>query len=285
MYDKSIYDVSVISANYNNGRYLDAFLNSINSSSVHPREVIIVDDGSTDNSLEILSKRDEFYLKVIPVKKNVGFANALNLAISESRSKYLLRVDPDDILHRDRIKIQFEYLENNPEVDLLGSNVGYFKEEISSIIGVSNFPVRSIEIRKRYLRGEHGLLHGSIMGRRRLFLETKYRQEFVPAEDYDLFGRMISKGAVGANIEEVLTFVRIHANSVSNFLPYSTIEKTYKLRDSIFNTKTPKLIVYINFLSMKYYRKYYFESSNLKKFFYLFLASLFRPDKAVRKIF
>ncbi|WP_027126237.1 glycosyltransferase family 2 protein [Gelidibacter mesophilus] len=284
MSNKKVCDVSIVCANYNNGKYLEEFLNSVMESSMLVKEVILVNDGSTDDSLAILSKYNLEYLKVIDLKKNIGFANALNVGVEEATAKYILRIDPDDILERTRIEKQYNFLNENRDIDLTGSNVIYFNENIENKVGSSNFPEKGELIYKRYQKGEHGLLHGTIMVRTTLFKKYKYSQKQVPAEDYDIFARMIKGGANAQSIKETLTFVRIHENSVSNALPYSTVKKTYDLRDEIFKTKTSNFKILINYLNLKYYRNYYFEKNWLKKIWFLGLSSMFRPDKAIKKI-
>lgn len=284
MNEKEVCDVSIVCANYNNGRYLEEFLNSVINSSALPKELIIVNDGSTDNSLDVLSRYNLEYLTVIELNNNVGFANALNVGVKKATAKYILRVDPDDVLEPTRIEKQHIFLNTNGAIDLTGSNVLYFNEKIENTVGSSNFPENSELIRKRYTKGEHGLLHGTIMGKTDLFKKYGYCQKHVPAEDYDIFARMINDGATAQSISEALTFVRIHQNSVSNSLPFSTVKKTYDLRDKIFKTKTSVFIIIINYLNLKYYRKYYFEKNWLKKIWFLGLSCIFRPDKAIKKI-
>ncbi|MFV0565531.1 MAG: glycosyltransferase family 2 protein [Flavobacteriaceae bacterium] len=281
---KKKYNVSIVCANYNNGKYLDEFINGVLNSSVFPKELIIIDDGSTDKSLEVLSHYKLDYLKVISLKKNIGFANALNVGIKESTGKYVLRVDPDDILGKYRIEKQFDFLEKNQDIDITGSNVVYFNEKLENIVGASNFPQEYEVIYNRYTRGEHGLLHGSVMGKRTLFSKYLYCQDNVPAEDYDIFSRMMKGGAKAKSVSDKLTFVRIHQNSISNALPFSTVKKTYTLRDEIFKTKTYLFKIVINYISLKYYRKYYFEKNKFKKILFLAVSSIFRPDKALKKV-
>ncbi|QFZ54431.1 glycosyltransferase family 2 protein [Oceanihabitans sp. IOP_32] len=280
---KEICDVSIVCANYNNGKYLDEFISSVINSSALPKELIIIDDGSTDESLKILSRYNLPYLKVIALKSNVGFANALNVGIKETTGKYILRVDPDDILEKTRIAKQYTFLEKNSDIDITGSNVTYFNEKLESVVGSSNFPQKYESIYKRYIKGEHGLLHGTVMGKSLFFKKYLYCQSNVPAEDYDIFSRMIKDGVKAQSFPDKLTFVRIHQNSVSNALPFSTIKKTYALRDKIFKTKTSFFLVVINYLSLKYYRKYYFEKNNFKRVLFLGISGLFRPDKVIKK--
>ena len=104
-------------------------------------------------------------------------------------------------------------------------------------MGNSNFPQESEKIRKRFQKGEHGLLHGTVMGKTLIFKKHLYNQANVPAEDYDIFSRMIKDGAKAKSISENLTFVRIHQNSVSNTLPFSTeaIIGMFTVSSSFFN--------------------------------------------------
>jgi glycosyltransferase involved in cell wall biosynthesis len=81
------------------------------NNTVHPKELIIVDDGSTDNSLEILQEFSHLdFLKIIRFDQNKGFCNALNTGIENANGKYILRADPDDILMENRIETQYNYL-------------------------------------------------------------------------------------------------------------------------------------------------------------------------------
>ncbi|MDW7690526.1 glycosyltransferase [Flammeovirgaceae bacterium SG7u.111] len=278
-------DVSIIAANYNNGAYLDDFFESIKTSSVEPNEIIIVDDGSTDDSLSKLKEKEEQFpnLIIIPLKKNIGFANALNVGIKHSQSEFILRVDPDDVIFQDRIKIQHAFLTQNKNISVVGSNATYFAK--SKELFNTNFPNKFETIKKRYIKGEHGILHGTVMIRRDAMKKYQYRQEFVPAEDYGLFGRMIADGHIFANINQPLTGVRIHENSVSNDLPYNTIKTTFVLRDKIFNTKSKKILIYCTYLNLKFYRKFLFKKQNIIKYLFLILSITFRPDKVFRRIF
>lgn len=276
-------DVSIVCANYNNGCYLDQFILSIKQSSALPKELIIVDDGSTDNSIEVLSKHTLPYLKVIALKVNKGFANALNIGILEATSKYILRVDPDDLLEKSRIKKQFSFLEENKDVGMLGSNALYFHGENNKIVGSSKFPLLFHEIKRRYVFGEHGVLHGTVMGKSTLFKRFQYVQENVPAEDYEIFAKMINDGVKFANLEERLTKVRIHENSVSNFLPKSTYIKMFSIRDTIFNKNTSWLKLNSTYYCNYFYRKYKYNRQAIRVV-YLFISIILRPDKLWRRL-
>ena len=96
----NVKSVSVVTANYNNGQYLIEYLDSLMASSVLADEIIIVDDGSTDDSKEIISRAVRSNTRITPIylHENVGFANALNIGVERATSAYILRLDPDDFI-------------------------------------------------------------------------------------------------------------------------------------------------------------------------------------------
>jgi len=283
---KEFASVSIIAANYNNGKYLRDFIGSVNESSILPLQLIIINDGSTDNSLEIL---DEFahlkYLTVLKFQKNRGFCKALNVGIKEARGDYIMRVDPDDIVCMDRIKTQVHFLEKNKDIDVVGSNVIYFHSDTKQEVFRSNFPTDHDSINKRYLGGEHGIQHPSSMIRSAVMKKFKYLQENVRAEDYEIFARIIQGGHKFANIKQPLTRMRIHSQSVSNNIKYKTIKRTYKIRDKIFKTSTKPLRIWFYYWYILNYRKFLITQHLVMKPVYLSLAVMFYPSKFFRRIF
>ena len=247
----STVSVSVVCANYNHGIHLPDLLDSIRLSTVLPEEIILVDDGSTDDSLEkIRSYTDMDMLRVIAFPEHRGLAHALNEGVRQAKSKYIMRIDADDYIAHDRIEIQFNYLEEHPEIDILGSNATYFEHGTGRLINHSNFPMQYSQIRNRFERGEGGILHGTVMAKRELFSQFSYRQEYVPSEDYDIFARMVQDRYVMHNLEEPLTFVRVHKGNPRENISFKTIETNFQLRDQIFKTRTPKWQIWSYFPSL-----------------------------------
>lgn len=281
----NIAPISVISANYNNGRYLSQFFNSFISSSLHPKELIFVDDGSADNSVDIAHGFQEKipYLKIVSLPCNVGFGNALNTGLDIASGDYILRIDPDDYISKDFIKTQYKKI-NESDIDILGCNLSMFRSADNVVIGTSNIPITHERISNRILAGEHGVIHGTIIAKRVFFEKHRYIQENVPAEDYDIFARMLKDGATFENNPSALVNYRVHPESITSILPLSTIVKTYQIRDAIFGTKTSRLHVQKYYYHLKLYRNALGEKSVVKKTALMFISASLYPSRAFRKL-
>jgi glycosyltransferase involved in cell wall biosynthesis len=276
--------ISILCANYNNSRYLEDFFKSIVDSTIIPEEIIIIDDCSSDNSAQIILEYQKKIenLILIDLKSNVGFANALNIGLSEVTKEYILRIDPDDILDINRIEKQWSFAIENPTIDVIGTNVFYFDRNTSNIIGESNFPVYNSDIINRYKEGYHGLVHGSILIKSHILKEMKYDQSQVPAEEYDLFSRILKQGYRAQNILEPLTYVRIHPLSASHNYPLSTFKKIRDKQSYYWDNKMSNFTFYRKYLMINFYRKS-LTSNSVVKNFYKLLAGLMAPNLVLNK--
>lgn len=278
-------DISVIAANYNNATYLGQFIESVILSSIHPKELIIVDDGSTDNSTEVLSAYKHLpFLKTICHDSNRGFTNALNQALEIASGKYIMRADPDDLLPPERIEKQITFLEHHPEVDMLGSNATYFNSIDGRPINNSNFPLTHDEIVKAYQKGEHGLLHATVCGKAEIYKRYRY-QPLSPGEDYEIFARMARDGCSFTNLPESLYKVRVHPGSSTSNITFEGIARTFRFRDEIFNTNTHKARIWFYYNHIRFYRNYQLSDHILVRYTSLFLAILCYPSKLFKRIF
>jgi len=230
-------EVTIASANYNNGAYLADYFDSILNSTTLPYQCIICDDGSTDNSKDIIdqyaSKHD--WIKPIYLPKNQGVAHATNAALNEVTTKYVLRIDPDDKLLPTRLAKQLEYMRSNDAIDVLGGNCIYFDSASKKELHRSKFPSSAEGITKLFHIGENGILNGTVMAKSSVFKKFQYQQEMVWAEDYDIFARMLHHGINFAGQGEPLTLVRIHRSSATSNLSFDTLKKAHDLSRSLFN--------------------------------------------------
>lgn len=277
--------ISVVSANYNNAPYLKDYFEAFLNSTIKPLELIFVDDGSSDNSLEIAKGYKKLlpYLIIVELGQNQGFANALNAGIDIATGEFILRTDPDDWVSPNFLEIQYHHIFSK-NLDVFGCNLSIFRSSDKRVMGISNIPTDHEAISKRIISGGHGVLHTTVLIRRSLFDKNKYIQSNVPAEDYDIFARFLKAGAKFGNNVEPLVNYRVHDKSITSQLPFSTIRKTYNLRDVIFNNRTFFLTPRIYHLHLKLYRKSLFLSPGPKKTLFLVSSSLLHPKKAVNKV-
>jgi len=281
---KSSVSVSIIAANYNNGRYLPEFIESIINSTILPQELIIIDDGSTDDSLSVLDRFSELnFLKVIRFHQNRGLTSALNAGLDIATGKYIMRADPDDLLLPERIERQFQFMEENPEIDVLGCNVIYFNDRNRKKMNISNFPLCHAEIAETFRRGEHGLQHPTAFVKGDVFRMNRYQKIF-PGEDYELFASLVKNGFKFANLPDSLYLMRVHSDSSTSNLKIEAIRQTFEFKDQIFGTNTSASRIYIYYQYMRHYRIYQMTENILVRYFHLLLSTIFYPAKLFRRL-
>lgn len=274
--------VSILAANYNNGRYLDAFFSSLLiCESID--QIVFIDDGSTDDSLSVARRYTKPFAGrlIIVAQNNKGFANALNRGLSMIDTDYVARIDPDDIAYPSRFVKQKSYLDENIDIAAVGSNAQYISE-IGRNLSSTSFQSSSDWIQRVYKLGANGLLHGTSMIRTSVLKRYSYSQRAVPAEDYLLFAQMIKDGFILSNLSEKLTAVRIHSTSVSNFLPFKTSYKTLAIAEYLFGNRSSIIKILTDHYHLSFYRKYLFRKG-LTRYFWLMFSALLRPSKIVNR--
>lgn len=205
--------VSVVIGVHNGERYLAEALMSVFQQSYSELEVIVVDDGSTDSTPEILAQWPDSRLRVLTNPARQGLARALNRGIERSNGTYIARMDADDICHPERIERQVCFMELNHEVGLLGTACRLI-DEAGRVCGVVQHPTSDPTIRWRLLFAPP-LAHPSVMLRREVLKQDlRYDPAWPVAQDYELWPRLLRQ-CRGANLTETLLDYRVHGNSVS----------------------------------------------------------------------
>ena len=203
--------VSVVMSVFNHERYLPAAIESILNQSYTDFEFIIVNDGSTDSSNNIIHSYKDKRIVLIQ-QENSGLPAALNLAISQAKGDFIARMDSDDIAYPSRIEKQFEYLNQNPGVDLIGSSVRLIDEN-GELLGVEDVPIRPEKINK-CLQYRCVVYHPTFFFKTEVFNKVGgYREEFIHAQDYDFLLRARSKNISIANQSDYLLDYRIESKS------------------------------------------------------------------------
>lgn len=199
--------VSVIMPCYNAAPWLGAALASILAQTHTELELLAVDDGSTDSTPDILAraaKRDP-RLRVLRMQANAGIVAALNAGLDQARGAYIARMDADDLALPQRFARQLAFLEDSG-VDLCGS---WFTEFGHGIPRTVRWPHGEAALRTAMLF-QNSICHPTLLAKRRVFANLRYRQDYLLAEDYDLYARAYRDFRL-ANVPEALLRYRRHA--------------------------------------------------------------------------
>ncbi len=195
---------------YNAESYLNACIDSVLSQSYKSFLFYIIDDASTDNSLDIIKSYDDKRIFIIQNSTNIGLTKSLNKVVELIETKYIARIDADDICLNNRFEVQLNILEKNNELALLGSSAFVINER-NEEIGEINIPIINL---KEELFFKNSFIHSSIMIRTEVLKKYKYDERLTFAQDYNLWVRIAQNFNI-ANIENKLIKYRVHNKSIS----------------------------------------------------------------------
>ena len=206
--------VSVLIPVRNCALYLDEALESLAAQSFTDFEIIVVDNGSSDGTRDILRAwaRREPRLRAIHLRQ-AGLARSLNLAAARARAPLFARLDGDDIALPGRLAAQVEAMRARPQLGLLGSSAELIDSR-GRAIGTLDRPTADSKLRL-FLRTGCAFIHSSVIMRREVFLAAGgYRKGLNLAEDYDLWLRMAEHGEI-ANLPDRFVRYRVHVESAT----------------------------------------------------------------------
>jgi glycosyltransferase involved in cell wall biosynthesis len=200
---------------FNGERFLKPALESLLGQSFQDFELIVVDDGSTDRTQEILSTIDDHRLIVIRHPTNLGIAASQNDGLSSARGTYIALQDHDDISDKDRLGKQFSFLEKNPGIGLVGSSGRVVDAKLRELEEWA-VPCSDIDLKWDVLF-KNPFLHTSLMVRRNEFKGVPYSRDaaFRFAEDFEWLSRFCERNTV-ANLPETLVSWRRHTSQASS---------------------------------------------------------------------
>ena len=209
--------VSVVLPVYNPGRYLRECMDSLVAQTYPRLEVVVVDDGSTDESDEVIrSYADVFDCMVHVRRENRGLVATLNEAIGRARGDLIARMDADDIAHPRRLAVQVRFLESHPRVDICGTWVERIGEG-GQHLGRWRGP-RTVEGARMGALFRSPVFHPSVVFRRTLweaYGPDLYRPGLDGLEDYELWTRLLAAGHGVANVPFEGLRYRVHGRSVT----------------------------------------------------------------------
>jgi len=201
--------ITVYITNYNYGNYIDQCVQSILAQTYKDIEVIIIDDGSNDNSKENLEKYEKNKKIKIIYQKNKGLNITNNIAIKVSTGRYIIRVDADDWLRRDAISSLYKEIKKDKKIAMVFSN--YF--EVSSNGEIQNeFKRYNFDKVKILDKPAHGAC--SLIDKKKLLMVGGYNENLNCQDGYDIWFKFISKYKI-KHINKSLFFYRQHPKSLS----------------------------------------------------------------------
>ena len=193
---------------YNAEKYLALAIESVLQQTYTNWELLLLDDGSTDNSLSIAQSyaQKDSRIKVISDGKNKNLATRLNELPSLAQGLYLARMDADDIMHSARIERQLAVLKAHPEIDVLGTNAYIINDE--NAVTSTRYPLTP----KNTLTRVKSFIHPTIIAKKQWFLENPYDTKALRMEDAELWYRTHSKYHF-VRLNEPLLFYREVGNN------------------------------------------------------------------------
>ena len=193
---------------YNAEKYLALAIESVLQQTYTDWELLLLDDGSTDDSLSIAQSyaQKDSRIKVISDGKNKNLAARLNELPSLAQGLYLARMDADDIMHPARIERQLAVLGTHPEIDVLGTNAYIINDE--NAVTSTRYPLTP----KNTLTRVKSFIHPTIIAKKQWFLENPYDTKALRMEDAELWYRTFSKYHF-VRLNEPLLFYREVGNN------------------------------------------------------------------------
>ncbi|MHA8108518.1 glycosyltransferase family 2 protein [Aquirufa sp. A-Brett2-W8] len=264
--------VSVLMPTYNGGDYVIPAVHSILTQTITDFELLIIDDSSSDGTIEVLKEIVDPRIQLIFKPVNSGLIDTLNLGLKVAKGKYILRMDQDDISIQNRIEVQLDFMEANPDVVVCGAGYqiidsnSFFRpscqhgELLLDLIDFCPFAHPTIIMRADFLKNHN----------------ISYNSSYVNAEDYKIWTDISHVGRM-ANLPNIVLEYRIHESQMSsrgaiqqqemskkislehlNFLSGNNEHMEYYLNGSIKNVSDLK-----KYLDVELSIKDYFTKNNL----------------------
>ncbi len=229
-------DISVVLPVYNGEKYIHQAIDSVLTQTLDNFELIIINDGSTDNTINVVESYKDNRIKIINNKHD--FINSLNIGISVAAGKYIARMDADDLMTLTRLETQFAYMESNQEVDVCGGWIELFGDDEDVVKKEESY--EKIILKALF---ENPMAHPTVMFKtdlRKLFpygegIYNMYQEGYQHAEDYKLWTDLITKGCKIVNLPMVVLKYRCSESQVTYIYKKDMAISTIKVQAEYIN--------------------------------------------------
>lgn len=202
--------ITVFMAVYNGATYIKESIDSVLNQTLVDFELLIIDDGSTDNSVDIINTYSDKRIRLLQNEKNEGLVYTRKRSVVEARGEYLAILDCDDIAMPKRLELQYNYLEKNSEIALCGGHTQYINGK-GEYLSILKMPLHNLPIEMLFL---NVFINSALMIRIEAIKSVGGYENYRCAGDFDLSLRIANKYKV-ANLDEILVKYRLHDNNMS----------------------------------------------------------------------
>lgn len=214
--------VTVVIPVYNREKYVAAAIESILAQTFPDFELLVIDDGSTDRSREIIQSYRDPRLHLVCNETNLGIPKTRNRGLQLAQGEYLAFLDSDDWAYPERLAKQVAFLDSHPDYAAVGAWVAWMDEEGRSLRRIRRKPVLPDEIAAQRLFRQ-GIENSASMARTVVLREYGHREEYDLSEDFDLWSRIAAQHKL-ATLPEVLGRCRMHESR-------TTYEQAHRKKD------------------------------------------------------
>jgi glycosyl transferase family 2 len=232
--------VTVLMAVYNASRYLGEAIDSALVQTHRNLELLIIDDGSTDDSHAIAASYPDSRIRILKNEANLGLTASLNRGLRVASGEFVARQDADDVSHSERLRRQVEVLAAEPDVALVGCPARLVDSE-GRALGKLDVPLDLLSIRWAQMF-DNSFIHSAVMFRKSIILGELggYDESFRISQDYDLWSKVIRRHSA-RNLGEHLLNLRVHQASMMRTQHTELDEETRRIITANVKATLPRM--------------------------------------------
>ena len=205
--------VTVFIPVFNREKYVGEAIDSILAQTFSDFEILLVDDGSTDHSVDMIRSYADPRIRLVCNEKNLGIPKTRNKGVELARGQYMAMLDSDDRAYPDRVEKQVSFLDTHPEYAQVGSWCRMMDAQGHPLNKVKRQPAWPDDIHAQLLF-RCAMSNRSIMARTAILQEYRYRNDYPRCQDYELHVRLAKHYKLG-NLPECLVYGRIHPQQIT----------------------------------------------------------------------